>query len=114
MARKRPLFSFEARSRSKSVITIAFSLPPEFRRGRLPGGEASDALAVFMIRPASCALNRRCNKTENKKQKTRFGLRAETGRMTSALAEFIKRPQAESQIGAEEIVDEALATVKKI
>jgi len=41
-------------------------------------------------------------------------LRAETGRLTSALAEFIKRPQAESQIGAEEIIDEVLEAVKKL
>jgi hypothetical protein len=39
--------------------------------------------------------------TKNRQQKTRSGLRTKTGQVMSALAEFIKRPQADTQIGAE-------------
>jgi hypothetical protein len=50
--------------------------------------------------------------TKNRQQKTRSGLRTKTGQVMSALAEFIKRPQADTQIGAEGIVEESAGDVK--
>jgi hypothetical protein len=52
--------------------------------------------------------------TKNRQQKTRSGLRTKTGQVMSALAEFIKRPQADTQIGAEGIVEESAGDVKGV
>lgn len=60
---KRPLASAYAVSALMSVMTMLNLLAPVFPA--LPasrGGEASDALAEFVSRPASCALNRRPGK----------------------------------------------------
>ena len=60
-------------------------------------GGTANALAVFLCRPASCRLTRRLYL--QKAQKKTHSAFAKAG-FSAALAEFIKRPQAEVQIGA--------------
>ena len=56
-----------------------------------------------MRRPASCLLTRRLPPGVPE-TKNPFGLAARTGLLGAALAVFIKRPQAENQIGAVKIL----------
>ncbi|MFP8870392.1 MAG: hypothetical protein VCB43_02500 [Myxococcota bacterium] len=66
--------------------------------------EHDDALAAFVDRPASCRSNRRFELFELEIQKSRSARPERVmGRnfLITALAAFIKRPQADTQIGAE-------------